>query len=139
MKKGIMAAIVAGVLVAAPVNMAKAGEGAVAYGEAIKLLGDSMLKFMAATFLLYNDMTVPLWGTVADVIGVYGGLCKTCHQPLSNVYRRIGKALDPDIHREIAEEELQKALEAYLQQRAETVEPGTAEEQEATGQSLPEQ
>ena len=127
MKKGIAAALVAGMLVAAPMSAVRAGEGAAAYGEALKLMTDSLMKLMAGVFMLYSDATVPLWSSISGIFGEYGEWCTACHQPLSEIYQRMGKAFDPDVHKTLSEEQLKKALEAYLKQKAETAEAGASE------------
>ena len=118
MKKGkIAAALVAGMLLAAPLGAAKAAEGAADYGEAAKLMTDSMMKMMGAMFKMYSEMTRPMWGSVKDIFGEYGEWCTTCHGPLDNIYQQLGESFDPQVHKKLSDEDLKKALDAYMKEK----------------------
>ena len=117
MSRKIAAAILAGMLMAAPVSAAKAGEGASDYGEAAKLMTDSMMKMMGAMFKMYSEMTRPLWSSTAQIFGEYGEWCTTCHGPLDNIYQQLGSSFDPDVHKKLSDADLKKALEAYMKEK----------------------
>ncbi len=117
MKKNFAAAIVAGLLAVAPVSAAKAGEGAADYGEAAKLMTDSMMKMMGAMFKMYSEMTRPLWSSTSQIFGEYGEWCTACHAPLDNIYQQLGSSFDPDAHKKLSDEELKKALDAYMKEK----------------------
>lgn len=117
MKGKIVAAIVAGMLVAAPMGVAKAGEGASDYGAAAKMMTDSMMKMMGAMFKMYSEMTRPVWGSVQQIFGDYGDWCSTCHANLDNIYQQLGSSFDPDVHKKLSDAELKKALEAYMKEK----------------------
>ena len=117
MNKKIAAAIVAGMLAAAPISAAKAGEGASDYGEAAKLMTDSMMKMMGAMFKMYSEMTRPMWSSTAQIFGEYGEWCTTCHAPLDNIYQQLGSSFDPEVHKKLSDDDLKKALEAYMKEK----------------------
>jgi len=117
MKGKITAAILAGMLLAAPVGVAKAGEGASDYGEAAKLMTDSMMKMMGAMFKMYSEMTRPMWGSMKDIFGEYGEWCTTCHGPLDSIYQQLGESFDPQVHKKLSDADLKKALEAYMKEK----------------------
>lgn len=117
MKRKITAAIVAGLLLAAPVGAGKAAEGAADYGEAAKLMTDSMMKMMGAMFKMYSEMTRPMWGSMKDIFGEYGEWCTTCHAPLDSFYQQLGESFDPQVHKKLSDADLKKALEAYMKEK----------------------
>ncbi len=117
MKGKITAAILAGMLVAAPVGAAKAAEGAADYGEAAKLMTDSMMKMMGAMFKMYSEMTRPIWSSTAQIFGEYGEWCTTCHGPLDSIYQQLGESFDPQVHKKLSDADLKKALEAYMKEK----------------------
>jgi len=117
MRKTITAAIVSGMLLAAPMSAARAAEGAADYGEAAKMMTDSMMKMMGAMFKMYSEMTRPVWSSTAQIFGEYGEWCSACHAPLDNIYQQLGESFDPDVHRKLSDEELKKALDAYMKEK----------------------
>ncbi len=117
MNRKITAAIVAGMLMAAPISAAKAGDAASDYGQAAKLMTDSMMKMMGAMFKMYGEMTRPIWSSTAQIFGEYGDWCTTCHGPLDNIYNQLGSSFDPDVHKKLSDADLKKALEAYMKEK----------------------
>ncbi|GEM_PF-6513580 len=118
MGRKIAAAVLAGLLMAAPVSAVKAGEGASDYGEAAKLMTDSMMKMMGAMFKMYSEMSRPLWSSTAQIFGEYGEWCTACHAPLDNIYQQLGQSFDPDVHKKLSDDDLKKALDAYMKEKA---------------------
>ncbi len=117
MRKKITMAIVAGLLMAAPLSASRAAEGASDYGEAAKLMTDSMMKMMGAMFKMYSEMSRPIWSSTAQIFGEYGEWCTTCHGPLDNIYQQLGESFDPQVHKKLSEEDLKKALDAYMKEK----------------------
>ena len=117
MRNRISAAIVAGMLLAAPAGAAKAAEGAADYGEAAKMMTDSMMKMMGAMFKMYSEMTRPVWSSTAQIFGEYGEWCTTCHAQLDNLYQQLGDSFDPAVHKKLSDAELKKALDAYMKEK----------------------
>ena len=113
----IAAALVAGLLVAAPASMVKAENAAGSYGEAAKMMTDSMMKMMGAMFKMYSEMSRPVWSSTAQIFGEYGEWCTACHAPLDNIYQQLGDSFDPDAHKNLSEADLKKALEAYMKEK----------------------
>ncbi len=117
MGKKIAAALVAGLLVAAPVGIVKAQDASSSYGEAAKMMTDSMMKMMGAMFKMYSDMTRPIWSSTAQIFGEYGEWCTACHAPLDNIYQQLGDSFDPNVHKKLSDADLKKALEAYMKEK----------------------
>ena len=117
MRKKITMAILAGMLLATPVGAARAAEGASDYGEAAKLMTDSMMKMMGAMFKMYSEMSRPIWSSTAQIFGEYGEWCTTCHAPLDNIYQQLGESFDPQVHKKLSDDDLKKALEAYMKEK----------------------
>ena len=117
MKKKITAAIAAAMLLAAPIGAARAAEGASDYGEAAKMMTDSMMKMMGAMFKMYGEMTRPLWSSTAQIFGQYGEWCSTCHANLDTIYQQLGESFDPEVHKKLSDAELKKALDAYMKEK----------------------